>query len=485
MPEMKKFRNRRLVVVSNRLPIVVSKENGWTISPSAGGLVTAMAPVLRHFQGLWVGWPGCSEEAPIPELFARFSAEYGYHFEAVPLTAEEVENYYHGFSNETLWPLFHDLLGHCRFNLENRLSYGEVNRRFAEAVAGIVNDDDFIWVHDYQLLEVGSFLKSLAIKLPLAFFLHVPFPSPDLFRRLPWKKELILAMLHYDLLGFQTLRDRRNFVHTARELIPELEADIHRRYTLLQHGKRQVKVAHFPISIDFDEFNDLAQSKEVADAAWYLHEHYGDRQLILGIDRLDYTKGIPERFLAFERALEKYPELRRQVSLIQVVVPSRTLVAEYQNLREILDGLAGRINSRFSEQGWVPIHYFFRSLDRVQLLGHYRASEIALVSPLRDGMNLVAKEYCASSVDGNGVLILSEFAGAADQLGKGALLVNPYDLDGTADAIHQAFTMPLEERRRRLKWLRTEIRRSNVYRWVEWFLAEVENGHFAGNKRSR
>jgi trehalose 6-phosphate synthase/phosphatase len=472
---MKNFRSRRLVVVSNRLPAVISKEEDWTITPGAGGLVTAMTPVLQRFQGLWIGWPGCGEEAPIEELFNRFSVEHGYRLQAVPLAPEEVENYYHGFSNETLWPLFHDLLGHCRFNLENRNSYREVNKRFAEVIARAVNEDDFLWVHDYQLLEVGNHLKALGVQQPLAFFLHVPFPSPDLFRRLPWKKELIGAMLDYDLLGFQTLRDRRNFVHTARELIPGLEADIHRRYTLLHHGKRRVKVAHFPISIDFDEFNDMAQSREVADAAWYLHEHYGNRQLILGLDRLDYTKGIPERFLAFELALEKYPELRRQVSLIQVVVPSRTLVPEYQNLKEILDGLAGRINARFSEQGWVPIHYFFRSLDRVQLLGHYRASEIALVSPLRDGMNLVAKEYCASSVDGNGVLILSEFAGAADQLGKGALLVNPYDLDGTADAIYRAFAMPLEERRRRLKWLRTEIRRSNVHRWVEWFITEGEN----------
>jgi trehalose 6-phosphate synthase/phosphatase len=472
---MKNFRSRRLVVVSNRLPAVVSKEEDWIITPGDGGLVTAMTPVLKRFQGLWIGWPGCGEEAPVEELLERFSAKQGYRLKPVPLTPEEVENYYHGFSNETLWPLFHDLLGHCRFSLENRNSYREVNKRFAKVVAEAVNKDDFIWVHDYQLLEVGSFMKAQGVKQPLAFFLHVPFPSPDLFRRLPWKKELISAMLDYDLLGFQTLRDRRNFVHTARELIPGLEADIHRRYTLLQYGKRRVKAAHFPISIDFDEFSDLARSKEVADAAWYLHEHYGNRQLILGLDRLDYTKGIPERFLAFELALEKYPELRRHVSLIQVVVPSRTLVPEYQNLKEILDGLAGRINARFSEQGWVPIHYFFRSLDRVQLLGHYRASEMALVSPLRDGMNLVAKEYCASSVDGNSVLILSEFAGAADQLGKGALLVNPYDLDGTADAIYRAFTMPLEERRRRLKWLRTEIRRSNVHRWVEWFLAEGEN----------
>jgi trehalose 6-phosphate synthase len=208
----------------------------------------------------------------------------------------------------------------------------------------------------------------------------------------------------------------------------------------------------------------------VAEAAWYLHENLQGRQLVLGIDRLDYTKGVPERFLAFERVLERYPDLKQRISLLQVVVPSRTLVPEYQSLKEQLDQLAGRINARFSEAGWIPIHYVFRSLDRTQLLAHYRASEIALITPLRDGMNLVAKEYCAASVDSNGVLILSEFAGAADQLGRGALLVNPYDLDGTADAIYRAFTMAPEERRRRMDLLRADIRRNDVHRWVGWFV---------------
>lgn len=468
---------QRLVVVSNRLPAVVSKEEGeWQIKPGAGGLVTALSPVLRRNQGLWIGWPGCHGEVPVEGLFEQFSEEHGYNLAAVPLSEEEEEKYYRGFSNEILWPLFHDLLGHCHFDLENRNVYREVNRRFAEVVTDSISEDDFVWIQDYQLLEVGKFMRDQGVEQPLGFFLHIPFPSPDLFRRLPWKKDFINAMLEYDLIGFQTLRDRRNFVNTARELVPELEADIRRRYTLLQHGERTIKVVHYPISIDFDEFNDLAQTKEVADASWYLHENYGSRQLILGLDRLDYTKGIPERFLAFERALEKYPELRRdKVSLIQVVVPSRTLVPDYQNLKELLDGLAGRINARFSEHGWVPIHYFFRSLERVQLLGYYRACEIALVSPLRDGMNLVAKEFCASSIDDNGVLILSEFAGAADQLGKWALLVNPYDYDGTADAIYRAYTMSEAERKRRMKMLRSEVRRNNVHRWVELFLSAMSH----------
>jgi len=467
---------QRLLVVSNRLPVVVSQENEqWEIKPASGGLVTAMTPVLQQQKGLWVGWPGCSDEAPMDELFRRFSDEQHYQLHGVSLSAEEVEKYYLGFSNETLWPLFHDLLGHCHFNRENWLFYNTVNRRFAEAIVEVSTPGDFIWVHDYQLALVGAYLRELGIRQPLAFFLHIPFPSHDLLRRLPWKTELLRGLLDYDLIGFQTLRDRRNFTNSVIAIIPEAEVLSRQRYyTLLRYRGRTLKVGHFPISIDFAQFDSAARSQEVNDAAWYLHEHFAEHQLILGIDRLDYTKGIPERLLAFERALEKYPELRKNLSLIQVVVPSRVDVPEYQQLKDELDGMAGRINGRFAEPGWVPVYYLYRSLDPVQLYAYYRASEIALITPLRDGMNLVAKEYCACSVEGKGVLILSEFAGAADQLGKGALLVNPYDIENTADAIFRAFSMSHEERRRRMNLLRAQIRRNDVHRWASWFLAETQ-----------
>jgi trehalose 6-phosphate synthase len=286
--------------------------------------------------------------------------------------------------------------------------------------------------------------------------------------------EYTKALLAFDLLGFQTLRDRRNFVSTVTNLIPE--ASILRRqrnYTLVKYKKRIIQVGHFPISIDFNEFNNAAHSQEVQDAAWYLHENLHERQLILGIDRLDYTKGIPERFLAYELALEKYPELKQKISLLQVVVPSRTLDPDYQNLKEQLDQIVGRINSRFGNAGWIPIHYVFRSLDNTQLVAHYRTSEIALITPLRDGMNLVAKEYCACSVENNGVLILSEFAGAADQLGEKALLVNPYDIEKTADTIYRAFTMPLEERQQRMQWLRNQVQKNDVHRWLRHFMRAI------------
>jgi trehalose 6-phosphate synthase len=462
---------QRFLIVSNRLPVVISgSQNEWRIKPGSGGLVTALTPIMRKAKGLWVGWPGCGDEAPLPELMGRFEQEHGYRLYPVPLANDEVEKYYHGFSNESLWPLFHDLLGFCRFSLENWQVYQDVNQRFAEAVAKQAEQDDLIWVHDYQLALVGRHLRALNLPQTLAYFLHIPFPSPDLFRRLPWRNELIRALMDYDLLGFQTLRDRRNFISTVVSLLPETEVLArHRYHTVLRYGRRTVKVGNFPISIDFEEFNEGAKAKDVADAAWYLHENLHGRQLVLGVDRLDYTKGIPERFLAFERALEKYPELMTKISLMQVVVPSRTLVPDYQNLKETLDQSAGRINARFGNSAWHPIHYVFRSLDRTQLLARYRTSEIALITPLRDGMNLVAKEYCAASVENNGILILSEFAGAADQLGKGALLVNPYDIEATADAIYQAFTMEPAERRHRMTLLRSEVKRNDVHRWLQHF----------------
>jgi trehalose 6-phosphate synthase/phosphatase len=463
---------KRLIVVSNRLPIIITEEDGgWQIRPGSGGLITALDPILKENKSLWVGWPGAGKEAPVQELLDKFGAEQGYKLVGVPLSKEDIERYYWGFANGTLWPLLHDLLGYCKFDQEDWQTYVEVNKKFAEKIMKLTRENDIVWIHDYQLSMVGSFLRKMGLPLPLAYFHHIPFPSLDLLRRLPWKMEYTEALLAFDLLGFQTLRDRKNFVNTVTNLISDTRVMRRQRnYTLLKYGKRYIQVRNVPISIDFNQFNDAAQSQAVKDEAWYLHENLHERQLVLGIDRLDYTKGIPERFLAFERALEKYPELRDKISLLQVVVPSRTMDPDYQSLKEQLDQMSGRINSRFSHAGWTPIHYIFRSLNKIQLVAHYRASEIAFITPLRDGMNLVAKEYCASSVDNNGVLILSEFAGAADQLGEMALLVNPYDIEKTADTVYQAVTMPYEERQRRMQWLRSQVQRNDVHRWLRLFM---------------
>ena len=460
----------RLVVVSNRLPVAVyADKKDWRIKPSPGGLVTALAPIVKRTKGIWIGWPGCSTEAPAERLLREYSSHQDYLLKPVSISSDEVERYYRGFSNRTIWPLFHDLLGYFSFDQADLNTYFKVNRRFAEAVAETARPSDFIWIHDFHLLLVGQMLREMQISHRLNFFLHIPFPSVDILRRLPRKTELLQAMLEYDHIGFQTPADRRNFVQCVKWLIPETKRRMRQGQTVIQYGQREIQLGYYPISIDFDEFNGGAQSREVAEAAWYLKENHAGRTMVLGLDRLDYTKGIPERFLAFERMLEKYPETRGRISLIQVVIPSRLNVADYRSLRERLDALAGRINSRFSQHGWTAIHYHFRELDRTQLLGHYRACEIALITPLRDGMNLVAKEFCAASIDNNGVLILSEFAGAAGQLRKGALMVNPFDLEHTADAIYSAFKMAPEERRRRMKMLRSDVRRNDVRRWVAKF----------------
>jgi trehalose 6-phosphate synthase len=461
-----------MVVVSNRLPVVISQVDGaWQVAAGSGGLITALAPVVQANQGVWIGWAGCSPEAPVAELCDRFALEHGYRLETVDLSEEEIELYYHGFANETLWPLFHDLLGNCLFSTQNYRAYEAVNRKFADATAAVSGPADLVWIHDYQLIRVGHYLRAGNYRRRIAFFLHIPFPPADLFRRLPWKDPLLEGLLAYDLIGFQTLRDRRNFVHCATTLCAGVEVvSRHLNYTVLDCRGRRLKVGHFPISIDYQEFATLAATPEVADAAWYLHENFPTCQVMLGVDRLDYTKGIPERFLALERALEKYPALQRCVSLLQIVVPSRTLVPGYQDLKDQLDQLAGRINSRFGDAGWMPILYRYCSLDQVELAAHYRMAEIALVTPLRDGMNLVAKEYCACSVDNSGVLILSEFAGAADQLGGQALLVNPYDIEATADIIQRAWAMPVEERQRRMSQLRAQVKRYDVHRWVTSFI---------------
>ena len=463
--------SQRLLVASNRLPVVIEKtDNGWEVHPGTGGLITALMPIMKKNHGLWLGWPGSAENVPYEKLLREFNENNPYGLKPVKISEADIKHYYYGFSNETLWPLFHDLLSYCKFDKNDWEAYNRVNAHFAQVIAEVVQPNDFIWIHDYHLLLVAHYLRQRGISSKVAFFLHTPFPSFDLLRRLPWRNQLIRGMMDYDLLGFQTIRDRRNFVGCVRSVLPQVKIEIKRRRTFLQYSDRTVKVGHYPISIDFEEFDSRARSKAVADEAWFCHEKFKAKRLMLGVDRLDYTKGIPERFLAFERALEKYPELKGELTLVQVLIPSRTPVPEYIQLKEQLDTLVGRINGRFSSPGWIPIHYMFRTLERDKLIGAYKACEIALITPLRDGMNLVAKEYCASSIDDNGILILSEFAGSADRLQNGAIIVNPFDIEQTADAIYQAFKMDPAERKRRMQKLRAEIKRRDVYMWVKWFV---------------
>ena len=465
--------NPHLIIVSNRLPVVIRREgDSFSVEPGSGGLVTALAPVLRNRDGIWIGWAGThdSDDPRINELIGKAKEIAGFSFHPVSLTQEEVELYYYGFSNEIIWPLFHDLQSRCNFVPEYWEAYQHVNRKFAEVVAAYSSPDDYIWIHDYQLLLAGDQLRKLGSTTPLGFFLHIPFPPPDIYAKLPWRFQVLKALLEFDLIGFQTVRDRRNFVQCVRSFLHDVEVENIGPLHILHVGSRDIRVGSFPISIDFDDFVRRAESQEVAESAWYIHENLPKRKLILGVDRLDYTKGIPLRLESFRMFLRRHPELHTKVTLIQIVVPSRVYIPRYQNLKEEIERLVGEINGELSQSGWTPIVYMFRHLGRRELLGYYRTSEIALITPVKDGMNLVAKEYCATCIGDNGVLILSEFAGAVAQLQRNAILVNPYDIEQVADAIFQAFVMPDEERKRRMRNMRRSIKRQDVFWWVRSFL---------------
>jgi trehalose 6-phosphate synthase/phosphatase len=461
----------RLIVVSNRLPFALDStgEDLWTVTPAVGGLVSAIEPVLRERGGTWIGWPGIAGKIPKKPL-VEATGGAGYKVVPVALSKTERDEFYYGYSNEVIWPLFHDLQNFCNFEPAYWETYKAVNDRYADAIADCSQPDDFVWVHDYHLMYVAQALRERGLRAALTFFLHIPFPPYDIFEKLPQQQRLLRALLQFDLLGFQTRRDVRNFLGCVRRVMSDARVVPRRELQLIRFEKREIRLGHFPIGIDFDSFEKGAMSQAVAHRSQQLRANFPDCQLFLGVDRLDYSKGIPERLRAFRNALERHPELRGCVVLIQVVVPSRVEIPRYHEFKQRIDRLVGDINGRFSTSTWLPVQYHFRSLDREDLLAHYRGCDIAFVTPLKDGMNLVAKEYCACRSDEDGVLILSQFAGAAEQLKTGALLVNPYDVEEMADAISQAFRMNDAERTARMKRMRRVVRDENVFWWVDSFL---------------
>lgn len=468
----------RPIVVSNRLPYVIQREGEhYHAVPGSGGLIAALLPVLRGMGGAWIGWSGTSGDDEGVQQALDEASDGRFSMHAIALSQEEIDHFYHGFSNEIIWPLFHDLASLCNFVPAYWHTYLQVNRRYARTVFDHASPSSFVWVHDYQLMHVGAELRRLGHAGPIAYFLHIPFPPVDLFLQLPWRRAIVRALADYDLLGFQTLRDRRNFLQCLQALIPDVSVSGRGQVVNVRIGERTLRVGHFPIGIDYAGVAGAAASEAVAERVRELQNLLPDRTLILGVDRLDYTKGIPLRLQAFRNALQRYPELRTKVTLIQVVVPSREPIQSYHDLRLQIEQIIGRINGEFTAPGnWVPIHYVFRSLDHLELSAYYRAAGIGLVTPLKDGMNLVAKEYCASSIEEDCVLILSEFAGAAAQLRGGALLVNPYDIEGTADAILRAVRMERPERVRRMRKMRRDAQRRDVFWWVDSFLRAAELG---------
>lgn len=465
-----------MILVSNRLPITTHMgPRGPVIRPSSGGLVTALRPVLKTRRGYWIGWPGDGPEDQIERLLAKDYAESQVHLVPVSLTPAERKGFYAGFSNEIVWPLFHDLQSRCNFDPTYWETYVHVNRKFADAVDRVRRPDSLIWVHDYHLMLVGDYLRERRVHSRLGFFLHIPFPPLDIFEKLPWRSQILRSLFAYDAVGFQTLRDQRNFLGCLRNFLPDAEVHRDDEQVRVSLGNRSTLIRTFPIGIDYDEFAQHAAQPEIVERATQIRRDMHGRQIVLGVDRLDYTKGVPERLKALRHLLSSTPQMRRRLSLVQVLVPSREHIPKYRELKLEIETLISQINGQYGDPGWMPVHYIHRSLDRQELVALYRAADIALITPLKDGMNLVAKEFCASQEGDQGVLILSEFAGSAAQLGNGAILVNPYDIQCVADAVQQACTMEVRERVARMRKLRRRVRNDNVFRWVERFCSYLES----------
>jgi trehalose 6-phosphate synthase/phosphatase len=463
----------RLIIVSNRLPTSIDKLTG-DVRPAAGGLVTALTSLCRNRSVCWVGWPGVPYDETLETKLTK-DRQLVYEMRPVWLTEQEQTKYYYGLSNEIIWPLFHDLQSRCNFEPGYWEIYGVVNRKFADMIAEIAMPEDHLWIHDYHLALVGGELKRIGVQNRSGYFHHIPFPAFDVFEKLPWREEFLRALLEFDQLGFQTLRDAKNFTRCVRKLLEEVVLKREGDEVWINSGGRETRVGHYPISIDFNEFAEMAHLPSVRSRAKEVREQIRCKHLLLGVDRLDYTKGIPERLKAFEHALKEFPELCRSATLVQIVVPSREDIPMYRELKMEIERLVTEINGRFTQPGWVPIHFLYRHLEREELVALYQAADVAMVTPLKDGMNLVSKEYCACQVSQQGVLVLSEFAGAAPQLRSGALIVNPYDRQSLAAAIRRACEMPESERRQRMHMMRKSIKRFDVHWWARKFLGTFDN----------
>jgi trehalose 6-phosphate synthase len=454
-----------LVIVANRLPVdrVTDDDGtpGWRTSP--GGLVTALEPVLRANDGTWIGWPGGEEQDLEPFEFDGL--------DLVPMTmsAEEIENFYEGFSNATLWPLYHDVVAKPEFHREWWDSYVAVNRRFAAKAAEVASEGATVWVHDYQLQLVPQMLRDQRPDLRIGFYLHIPFPPAELFQQLPWRRQILEGLLGADLVGFQLTGGSQNFVRLVRQRVGH---KTHRDLIYLPDG-RTVRAKAFPISIDAAGFEELARSESVGTRAGEIREALGNpRTVFLGIDRLDYTKGIIARLRAFGELIEDGHVDVEDAVFVQVATPSRERVEQYRILRDEIDRLVGHINGDLGKIGRPAVSYLHASHPREEMAALYRAADVMVVTPYRDGMNLVAKEYVACRFDNDGALVLSEFAGAADEL-RQAWLVNPYDINGMKSALLEASRAQSRDLTRRMRAMRRTVIQHDVAAWADSFLEDL------------
>lgn len=471
---------QRLIIVSNRLPVKIEKDEKekFSVIPSSGGLATGMKSVYKNFDSLWFGWSGMHHDdmqseakEEIDELLKKE------HCVAVPLDKYHVDNYYYGFSNKTLWPLFHYFTQYAEYDEQQWEAYKTVNRIFADHLKKYLRQGDKIWIHDYHLFLLPQMIRDYMPAADIGFFLHIPFPSFEVFRLLPWREEILRGMLGADLVGFHTFDYERHFMSSVRR-----QLGFENTYNRIRLKDRVMKVDAFPMGIDFKKFNGEAQkvfsgrktkSQLLKHIQSFCDEEEG-KKMILSMDRLDYSKGIYNRLLAFEKFLEQHPQQHEKVAMFMLAVPSRTSVDHYQRLKSEIDETVGRINSKFGTVKWMPIWYLFRSMPFEQLIELYACADVALITPVRDGMNLIAKEYIACRVDGKGTLILSEMAGAAKELGE-AIIVNPNDIQEIANAIDRAIHMKPEEQKKANKPMIERLKRYNVEHWAQDFMDSWSN----------
>ncbi|GGG47835.1 bifunctional alpha,alpha-trehalose-phosphate synthase (UDP-forming)/trehalose-phosphatase [Croceivirga lutea] len=470
----------KTIIISNRLPVQLKIEQGkLSATPSVGGLATGLKSVHRDGNGLWIGWSGLTEEDTPSEMESEIdSALADLNCSKVILNSDEIEGFYFGFSNRTVWPLFHYFLEYTEYELNFWETYKNVNQKFADAIIANGNEDDTIWVHDYQLMLVPQMVREVWPNVNIGFFLHIPFPSYEIFRTMPWREEVLQGLLGSDLIGFHTYDYERHFLSSVRRLL-NLDVSFNDIYL----DNRVIKVDSFPMGIDYQKFEKAAEASaartgdERNDIQIRLDEHKKSApgtKLIVSIDRLDYSKGIAKRINAFEYFLNKYPEYKTKVRLIILAVPSRSNVPQYQLLKREIDELVGRINGELSTVNWTPIWYFYRSLPFSDLIDLYTSSDIAWLTPLRDGMNLVAKEFIATRTDKKGVLILSEMAGSAYEMNE-ALLINPNNFEQQADTLKKAIEMPDEQQIARNTFLQNRLKRYNVETWANDFMGALNN----------
>ncbi|MFH5228526.1 alpha,alpha-trehalose-phosphate synthase (UDP-forming) [Antrihabitans spumae] len=469
------------VVVANRLPVDLETlpdgSTRWKRSP--GGLVTALEPILRGTQGAWVGWPGVPDVEPEPLI------EDGVELHSVPLSAKEVSDYYEGFSNATLWPLYHDVIVKPEYDRKWWSAYVEVNRRFAEATAKVAADGATVWIQDYQLQLVPKMLRMLRPDLTIGFFLHIPFPPVELFMQMPWRTEIVEGLLGADLIGFHLPGGAQNFLYLARRLAGQSTSrgsiGVRSKLGVVQVGFRTVRVGAFPISIDSGQLDEASKSKSIRDRAKQIRKDLGSpKHIMLGVDRLDYTKGIDVRLNALRELLDEGRVDPEETALVQLATPSRERVDSYVKMRGDIEQQVGRINGEYARVGHPVVHYLHRPVPRDELIAFFVAADVMLVTPLRDGMNLVAKEYIACHSDLDGALVLSEFTGAAAEL-RQAYLCNPHDLDSVKDAMMSAIDQDRETRRRLMRALRRQVLTHDVDRWAKSFLSALGNGEVGGS----